>query len=418
MESLTLEEQSESQIIIAVPNEIFQEILTRIPVKSLLQFRSVSKPWLSLIADPLFTKLHLNRSAVNHRAALFITAFDTSTHKHHLLSAAPDGGSVTHLITLRDAPLLQRNTLVAEHLHGLILFTCGNEYVENYFAVVINPSTRSVYKIPGVTSLPKYTYRSVNMCYMFGFDESRNEHKVLIIMMLGFKTFPPMRPSSIEFMIFSLSDYSWRTIDATLPIDISVLQLYIGTKSSVCVNSVIHVMLHGQNDILAFDLRTEKFEIIKFPDDALNSEHSTFYNHKGKNTSKLNQPSIMKVNGLLGVLCHDRVVETNEMHLWILQDYDNRFWIRETITFPKSWVELDGPFPSGSVYRDKIMFSPKRLSRIMMGASVYDLKTGRFEPVKFFLAHQPLRSKNVQFNTVTSYLESIVPLPLNVSTTS
>ncbi|XP_071713347.1 F-box protein At5g65850-like [Rutidosis leptorrhynchoides] len=401
MKTLTLEEQSESETTISFPNEIIQDILTRIPVKSILQFRSVSKPWLSLIADPSFTKLHLNRSVVNRRTALFITAYDTSTHKRYLLSAAPHGGPVTHLITLQDAPYTYRQTPEAEHLR-----------------VVINPSTRSVYELPGVALVPKYTYGSVHICYMFGFDESRNEHKVLNIRMLGLKALQPFRPSSIEFMIFSLSDYSWRTIDAKLPIDISGEHWYYGSKSSVCVNSVIHMMLQSQNEILAFDLRTEKFEIIKIPEDALPSEHATWYNDKGTNTLKLNQPSIMKVNGLLGVLCHDRVVATNEMQLWILQDYDNRVWIRETITFPKSWVELDGPFPSDYVDRDKIMFSPKRLSKNMMGAYVYDLNTASFEPVKFFLPHKFLRSKNVEFCGVTSYVESIVPLPMNVSMTS
>ncbi|XP_071713344.1 F-box protein At1g30790-like [Rutidosis leptorrhynchoides] len=205
---------------------------------------------------------------------------------------------------------------------------------------------------------------------MFGFDESRNEHKVLHIRMLGLKRLQPFRPATIEFMIFSLSDYSWRTIDATLPIDISGEHWYYGTKSSVCVNSVIHVMLQSLNEILAFDLRTEKFEIIKIPEDALPIELATRYIRNGRTCLKFNKPSIMKVNGLLGVLCSDRVVATNEMHLWILQDYDNRVWVRETITFPKSWVELDGPFPLDSLDRDKIMFSPKRLSKNMMGSSI------------------------------------------------
>uniref|UniRef100_A0A7N0UPI0 F-box domain-containing protein n=1 Tax=Kalanchoe fedtschenkoi TaxID=63787 RepID=A0A7N0UPI0_KALFE len=45
-----------------IPHEILADILSRLPAKNLLRFRTVSKTWLSLISDPNFVKQHLRKS--------------------------------------------------------------------------------------------------------------------------------------------------------------------------------------------------------------------------------------------------------------------------------------------------------------------------------------------------------------------
>nr|GEW49538.1 hypothetical protein [Tanacetum cinerariifolium] len=134
-------------------------------------------------------------------------------------------------------------------------------------------------------------------------------------------------------MLFELSSFEWRKIDAEIPVEIGEEDWYESVKRSVCVNSVIHLMLQHRNEILAFDLRTEMFEIIKIPNEALPCEDMTVYNGKRFRTMKSNKPILMKVNGFLGELCHDRVVESNEMDIWMLKDYKEHVWVKETIVF-------------------------------------------------------------------------------------
>nr|GEW13067.1 ribonuclease H-like domain-containing protein [Tanacetum cinerariifolium] len=111
METLTQNEeddQSEPEQSISFPIDIISVILTRLPIKPLLQFRSVSKQWLSLISSPSFAKHHHH----HHRStSLLITTYDTSTRLRHILSVpratltnehlSRAAVRVTHLMTLQ-----------------------------------------------------------------------------------------------------------------------------------------------------------------------------------------------------------------------------------------------------------------------------------------------------------------------------
>ena len=57
---------SSQALCLPLPEEVIYEILTWLPVKSLIQFRCVSKSWNSIITNPIFITTHLNR--VNKRA--------------------------------------------------------------------------------------------------------------------------------------------------------------------------------------------------------------------------------------------------------------------------------------------------------------------------------------------------------------
>ncbi|XP_047268002.1 uncharacterized protein LOC124898383 [Capsicum annuum] len=55
--------QHSTSIIPSLPHEIAVEVLSKLPVKSLLQLRCVSKSWLALISCSEFVKIHLQSSA-------------------------------------------------------------------------------------------------------------------------------------------------------------------------------------------------------------------------------------------------------------------------------------------------------------------------------------------------------------------
>ncbi|XP_076944666.1 putative F-box protein At1g32420 [Bidens hawaiensis] len=368
------------------PSDIIEEIVLRLPIKSILRFRSVSKPWLSRISDQSFSKLHFTRATAAHRTALFIAACSVSGRKLHLFSAAHDGGPVTHLMSLDFYPGVITEV---QHLNGLICFALCKlpDYFHSHNVFVVNPSTRNIYKLPASDSyaLDK-GHASV---YLFGFDESRNEHKILLIRKL-------FEIDALEFMIFSLSNYSWRRIDAEPPTGFSLDGFCFGFYLSynVCLNSVVHRMLTHSFDILAFDLRTEKFSIINTPEAVITDNDVNSY--------------LIKVNGCVGVVCHAGVEENNDMNLWILKDYENRVWVREVIKFPESFIEFGLPFPSDSVDTDEIICSSSKVSGNVISVPVYNMKSKCFKSLEFTSDHPLSYIANIK-----CYVESIVPVRRN-----
>ncbi|XP_039683334.1 F-box/kelch-repeat protein At5g15710 isoform X2 [Medicago truncatula] len=67
-----------------LPDEVMAEILSRLPVRSLMQIKCVCKSWNTIISDPKFIKMHLNRSARNPNFSVVsyeTPSFDDDDHR-------------------------------------------------------------------------------------------------------------------------------------------------------------------------------------------------------------------------------------------------------------------------------------------------------------------------------------------------
>jgi len=57
-----------------LPHELIAQILVRLPVKSLIRFKSISKSWFSLISNPSFANSQFQITTATHtRRILFVT---------------------------------------------------------------------------------------------------------------------------------------------------------------------------------------------------------------------------------------------------------------------------------------------------------------------------------------------------------
>ncbi|OIT37651.1 f-boxkelch-repeat protein [Nicotiana attenuata] len=190
-----------------LPAELVIEILSRLPMKSLLQFTCVSKSWLSLISSPEFIKTHLSLSANNkgythHKVMMSSYSRLTSNVKVcSLRSLFYD--SITEAFDL-DCPMLSYERYRYDEVsfivsvNGLIcLLIRDNDYF------IWNPSIRKYKKLPKPRTTKLVIYRTVSG---FGYDEFHDDYKVVMV------NFYDCADDG-EVKIYSLKSDSWRSVD-------------------------------------------------------------------------------------------------------------------------------------------------------------------------------------------------------------
>ncbi|XP_027119000.1 F-box/kelch-repeat protein At3g23880-like [Coffea arabica] len=264
-----------------LPQELIVDILTRLPVKSILRFRCVSKSWLCLIASPHFIKSHLTISTkVNNHA------------RHGLLLAPIDAPTELYTCSLYSV-LYQRSPVSAEKVQlplqskypRLSFVGCCNGLVclseGSHDLILFNPSTRKSNVLPNSgIDVGKFKH----MTYGFGYDEVHDDYKVVAI---GYSCPYGMNCQTIV-NVYSLRTNSWRNIQG-------YEGGFISSCSGVFVNGALHWLVVSEDGsisswrIVSLNLATETYgEILQpnyekgnvsFTPGVLEGNLCVFYNH-------------------------------------------------------------------------------------------------------------------------------------------
>ncbi|KAI3523635.1 hypothetical protein L1887_01908 [Cichorium endivia] len=183
--------------------EIISEILSRLPVESLLRCKSVCKLWCSMISDLHFVKSHLSLSTSNNRYAHHRLIFYTepignlkSSHLYDVLYDKP-----CNALEL-DYPLKHplKSVWIAGSCNGLLFIAIE---IDNLF--IWNPSTRRSNRLPdGGLKVRSGSY----VLYGFGYDKSRDDYKVVGISCL----FRKGTKYDTKVKIYSLKTGNWKKI--------------------------------------------------------------------------------------------------------------------------------------------------------------------------------------------------------------
>ena len=67
------------------PDDVITNILSRLPVKSLMQFRFVVKSWRNLIRDPHFINMHISQASENKIGFLILKHQSDSGEEYYSL---------------------------------------------------------------------------------------------------------------------------------------------------------------------------------------------------------------------------------------------------------------------------------------------------------------------------------------------
>ncbi|KAI5660826.1 hypothetical protein M9H77_20149 [Catharanthus roseus] len=164
----------------SLPEEMIFEILTRLPVKTLMRFKSVSKSWNSIITHSSFADAHRSRSPSPNRAvvimdpdpSLTFAGRESPSHFFYadLNKVYKKKGSSTVDVSLHlSVPENLKYFGVTNTVNGLVCF-----YKRNV-SKMLNIATREI------VDLPDSNYAYKHCVYHLGFDPADKSYKLLKI---------------------------------------------------------------------------------------------------------------------------------------------------------------------------------------------------------------------------------------------
>ncbi|KAB2067220.1 hypothetical protein ERO13_A09G200800v2 [Gossypium hirsutum] len=190
------------------PQEIIFEILSNLPVKSLLRFRCVSKPWKSLIADNFFIKKHLKRTQNDpefskKRVLINTSSIQTgSSIKSCSLKSIFEDPNVNTSEIEYPSKKASRYDWIVGSCNGLICIAIREDTV-----LLLNPTLRVSKRLPDLGFKKR---RGCYTVYGFGFDASVDDYKVVRVFCYQSKGFEDGYESIVR--VYSMRTNCWRRI--------------------------------------------------------------------------------------------------------------------------------------------------------------------------------------------------------------
>ncbi|KAF5730188.1 F-box and associated interaction domains-containing protein putative isoform 1 [Tripterygium wilfordii] len=279
-----------------IPEDEVIDILTRLPVKSLMRFKSVCKPWGDLLRNPDFIRqhhlkqTHLSCSS-NFRVLMKHGAQPADCFFSLSLSSARDAGE--EVLTLEERVY---DPVVLGPCNGLL---CVYGYREKI--VLWNPAIREFKTLP-LSPIKRRSGTGSFGSLGFGFDCEANDYKILRFVTDYFADDGAGVPSCDQIEIYSQKNDSWREIPSldVCPGGVPWFSQYH--------NGVYYWWADGINGglILSFDFADEVFDKVPLPGVGVSWGDCL--------------PQLAIFNGLLALIRYIRGGPETLVHIWVMSE--------------------------------------------------------------------------------------------------
>lgn len=241
-----------------LPDDLLVDILTRLPVESLLRFKCVCKKWYALIRNPSFASAHLRIQKIQNKGRLFLHYFDEETHRGRYRHALfPDETLASDAYRDLDSPEQILRLLVwGGPLNGLFCLFDDHGGDNNDRCIIWNPATREFRTLPFadhsycLTPHVDWVFSTIG----FGTDNSTGHYKVVHICVYN-------HVDDVCVHVYSRSTNTWRHIDS---LDY-LLPEYLRQCSLDGAHSDGVYYWWAGSAVLAFDMGSEVFRVISAP---------------------------------------------------------------------------------------------------------------------------------------------------------
>uniref|UniRef100_A0A3Q7IRV9 F-box domain-containing protein n=1 Tax=Solanum lycopersicum TaxID=4081 RepID=A0A3Q7IRV9_SOLLC len=268
-------------IAIHFPEVILEDILSRLPVKSLLRFKCVSKFWETLISEPYFKMKHLSCAKIDQDSRKLLTIQMCSKNRMFSMYCCPLSPiqlvEDVHKLSFPSNPTVSHCIIHCCMMHSTLFLW--------------NPSTRESAVLPST----KFQWGSVS-CYGLGYDSTSG----------GYKIFQHYQGCSIPGEILTLKGGSWRRIDEH-PRGID--NRFICRQFLAFVHAAFHWISYSGYHAVAvssFSISNEVYGEIPFPEEM--SPLKAFI-------------GITELEGMLCVHSNSLFPGKRTIKLWVLKEY-------------------------------------------------------------------------------------------------
>jgi F-box interacting protein len=235
-----------------------EEILSRLPVKLLVQLRCVCKSWNSLISDLRFAKKHLGMSTT--RRLYFLSNSDLS--RKNIITSCPIQWVYTNMstnITNPEYPVNNSHYSIVGSCNGILCVS--EEYNRKSFIQLWNPSIRKVKGLPPFEEPPYPPYGHV---HGFGYDFVTDNYKVVVVSF--YRTPSDKFTDKTEVKINTLGTNYWKNMQE-FPFDSTPCNMTSGIFVSGTINWLASKRWRKSSCfIVSLDLGKESFKMFSLPD--------------------------------------------------------------------------------------------------------------------------------------------------------
>ncbi|XP_057436178.1 F-box/kelch-repeat protein At3g23880-like [Lotus japonicus] len=354
-----------------LPHHLFVQILLRLPVRSLIRFKSVCKSWRSLISDPKFGKSHFDLAAAPTHRYLVRKINDSSEIESLDFNASlhDESSAIVKLTLPFPSPLVE--TIIDTRFHQnpiYILGSCRGFVVVAYergSVVVWNPSTGLQKPIPDISG--EVTLEFLNG---FGYHTSTDDYLLVCVSLIP-----------LEYLLEQIDDYrnhisyfSLKTNSFTEMDDYQADVQYVDignfdSRVGSYLNDALHWLVISFDTkhqvIIAFDL--EERTLSEIPISHHLAKELTFTQYY------LREQYYLRVMGECLSLCYPGNTNmTSKAEIWMMKEYKvQSSWTKlfafstcdvpRNVFFPKCFTNHHGVFGSNGSERLMILNDKGRL---------------------------------------------------------
>ncbi|KAJ8771332.1 hypothetical protein K2173_026509 [Erythroxylum novogranatense] len=257
----TMTEGNESS---PLPLAIIKDILSRMPVKTVTRFQSVSKPWSALIKSPDFVATHLRQSSRD--PSLLIRRFHNPTGSNFAMISFNMRTAILRDIRIPFLNSLFRLPKIVGSSNGLVCFDISHCHASAF--VLWNISTTQFKAIPN----PQINdARRPFWMVASGFGYNREVDDYKLVRVVNFHPTEDELPV-VRVEVYSWSTGSWKVIDHRSTDDTIGSCVITEGVQAVNVNGCLYWLgvvagkLADGKIVVSFDMGTEEFKLTAIPD--------------------------------------------------------------------------------------------------------------------------------------------------------